>query len=252
MLSKNQIKLINSLKIKKFRDEEKLFIAEGTKIVPELQNSSVEIKEIYATTSFINTNKFSKNIAVFEISEKELEKISSLKTSNQVLAVCSTPLYNLSELNFKDKITLALDEIKDPGNLGTIIRIADWFGIETIICNNETADVYNPKVVQATMGSISRVKVIYTDLVEFLKSESADKNKIFGATLDGENIYTNSKSNGIIVIGNESKGISESVLKYVNYKIKIPNFSHLKASEGEAESLNAAIATAIICSEFRR
>ncbi len=253
MLSKNQIKFINSLKIKKFRDKENLFLAEGTKIVPELVYSNIEVKKIYATNSFINTNTFSQDIEIIEISENELAKISSLATPNEVVALCSIPNYAFATLSFENKITLALDEIKDPGNLGTIIRIADWFGIDAIICSNESADAYNPKVIQATMGSISRVKVIYTNLIDFLEIESSKKNKIYGATLDGKNIYNHSKSDGIIVIGNESKGISEGVLKFVDNKLKIPSYSHLKTtSTGEAESLNAAIATAIICSEFRR
>lgn len=252
MLSKNQIKLINSLKLKKYRDEHGVFVAEGTKIIPELIGSSIKVKQIFATEGFIEEHTIPKNIELIQIKEQELERISFLSTPNQALAICEIPEYTMQTAQFEEKLTLVLDDIKDPGNLGTIIRIADWFGIDTIVCSNETADVYNPKVVQATMGSIARVKVIYTDLKDFLKHQSENKMAIYGAMLNGDNIYEQKKSNGIIVIGNESKGISKEIEQYISKKIKIPSFSHLKQNEGEAESLNAAIATAIICSEFRR
>ncbi len=252
MLSKNQIKLINSLKIKKFRDQHNLFIAEGTKIVPELMTSAIKVKNIFATKMFLDKTVIPKHIAVSEINANELSKISSLTTPNQVLAICEIPSYNINSLELNAKLTLALDNIKDPGNLGTIIRIADWFGIEAIICSNETTDAYNPKVIQSTMGSISRVNVLYTDLSNFIKLERNKKNNIYAAVLDGKNIYEQHKSNGIIVIGNESVGISQDVLANITHKIRIPSFSHLKQFSGEADSLNAAIATAIICSEFRR
>ena len=254
MLSKNQIKFVNSLKQKKFREEHHLFIAEGNKIVSELLNSSVTVKQIYTTSQFLRTHKIDNFIERFEIKESELERISSLATPNEVLAVCQIPIYNLAIESLKDELTLVLDDIKDPGNLGTIIRIADWFGIETIICSPHSADIYNPKVVQATMGSIARIKIHYLDLVEFFNNpESKILNPSYGAVLDGENIYTKQlSSKGLIVIGNESKGISENILPYITDKISIPSFTHFKSGRGEAESLNAAIATSIICSEFRR
>lgn len=254
MLSKNQIKYVNSLKQKKFREEHNLFIAEGTKIVPELLVSGISVKQVYATSDFFRNNKIAATIERFEIKENELERISALMTPNEVLAVCETPHYQLEIDPLKDKLTLVLDEIKDPGNLGTIIRVADWFGIENIICSNDTVDAFNPKVVQATMGSISRIKVYYTDLVNFLMNqESTFKYQVFGALLEGESIYSKQlPSNGFIIIGNESKGISEKLLPYITGKISIPSFSHYKTVTGEAESLNAAIATSIICSEFRR
>src|ERR1017187_1521230 len=255
MLSKNQIKFVNSLKQKKFIQEHNLFIAEGTKIVLELLNSKVVVKQIYATPDFFRTTSINKQIERFEIKTSELERISVLATPNEALAVCEIPYYELKMDTLTNKLTLVLDDIKDPGNLGTIIRIADWFGIESIICSDETAYAFNPKVVQATMGSIARIKLHYTNLPELFKVQSSKfKVQSFGAVLDGENIYLKQlPTNGFIIIGNESKGISENLLPYITDKISIPSFSHFKKdSSEEAESLNAAIATAIICSEFRR
>lgn len=254
MLSKNQIKYVNSLKQKKFRAEHNLFIAEGIKIVPELLVSDITVKQIYATSEFFRTNKIATTIERFEIKENELERISALMTANEVLAVCETPHYPLEIDSLKNKLTLVLDDIKDPGNLGTIIRIADWFGIESIICSNDTVDAFNPKVVQATMGSIARIKIHYTDQADFFQQLITNNQQpIFGALLEGESIYSKQlPSSGFIVIGNESKGISGKLLPYITDKISIPSFSHYKTVSGEAESLNAAIATSIICSEFRR
>lgn len=253
MLSKNQVKFVNSLKQKKFREEHKLFIAEGTKIVPELLNSQIKVKQVFATNDFLSRIDVPEQVEFVEVKNSELERLSALTTPNEVIAVCEIPDYDFKLENLKDKLILVLDNIQDPGNLGTIIRVADWFGIETIICSINTADVYNPKVIQATMGSVARVKIHYTDLIEFFKSESQySDSKIFGALLEGENIYSKKlPANGFVVIGNESKGISKDVLPFITDKISIPSFSHFK-SGGEAESLNAAIATAIICSEFRR
>ncbi|MBA3704840.1 MAG: RNA methyltransferase [Bacteroidetes bacterium] len=246
MLSKNQIKFISSLKQKKFREEHHLFIAEGNKVVLELLRSEIKIKQVFATVDFLNKTKINGSIDFLEVKPNEMERISALTTPSDVFAVCEIPTYKLNTDTLKGKLTLVLDDIKDPGNLGTIIRIADWFGISNILCSVNTADAFNPKVVQATMGSISRVKVHYMDLIELFKVESL-KFKVFGALLEGENIYTKQlPSEGLIVIGNESKGIAESLLSYITDKISIPSFS------AETESLNAAIATAIICSEFRR
>ena len=255
MLSKNQIKFVNSLKQKKFIQEHNLFIAEGTKIVSELLNSKVTVKQIYGTSDFFRNTIIDKQIERFEIKATELDRISALSTPNEVLAVCEIPVYELKTDALKGKLTLVLDDIKDPGNLGTIIRIADWFGIESIICSNETAYAFNPKVVMATMGSIARINLHYTNLPDFFKDQisSVEKVRIFGALLDGESIYSKQlSSNGFIIIGNESKGISENLLPFISDKINIPSFSHFKTGGGEAESLNAAIATSIICSEFRR
>jgi TrmH family RNA methyltransferase len=170
-----------------------------------------------------------------------------------VVAICEIPVCNFDSNEFKNKLTLVLDDIQDPGNLGTIIRIADWFGIRNIICSNETADAYNSKVVQATMGSISRVNVYYEDLVScFINELSAMKMPVYGALLHGENVYSHTLlSEGFIVIGNESRGIAEKLYPFITDKITIPSFS-TQMESGEVESLNAAVATAIICSEFRR
>jgi RNA methyltransferase, TrmH family len=254
MLLKNQIKFINSLKQKKFREEHGLFIAEGNKIVTELLNSAISVKQIFAVSDFFAEKKINPKIECFEIKAAELERISALTTPNGILAVCEIPRYKFTASDFEKKLTLVLDDIKDPGNLGTIIRIADWFGIETIVCSNESADAFNPKVVQATMGSIARVKIHNLDLIEFFKVEGPKLNvKCFGAVLGGENIYSKQlPPHGIVVIGNESKGISKDVLPFITNKISIPSFSHYTQNKGEAESLNAAIATSIICSEFRR
>lgn len=254
MLSKNQIKFVNSLKQKKYREEHNLFIAEGAKIVPELLNSKIKVKQVFATSDFFRKHKINDQTERFEIKETELERISALMTPNEALALCEIPLFELDAASLADKLTLVLDEIKDPGNLGTIIRIADWYGIENIICSTASADVFNPKVVQATMGSIARIKVHYTDLADFFKIKAPGlKLPVFGALLEGENIYTKQlSSKGFIVIGNESKGISAEVQEFITDKISIPSFSHFNSSNGEAESLNAAIASAVICSEFRR
>jgi RNA methyltransferase, TrmH family len=252
MLSKNQISFINSLKQKKYREEQQLFIAEGAKIVPELLNSSIVVKQIYATSDFLRTHTIPATIERFEIKETELERISALTKSNEVLAVCETPTYTLENDSLKGKLTLVLDDIKDPGNLGTIVRIADWFGMDTIVCSNDSVDAFNPKVVQATMGSLARIQIHYTDLNVFLKEQSSTI-AVYGALLEGKNIYTEKlNTEGLIVIGNESRGISESIQTLLTDKISIPSFSHYKEGSGEAESLNAAIATSIICSEFRR
>jgi len=242
MISKNQQKLIQSLKLKKNRNKTSLFIAEGEKVVIELINSNIKLDSIYCLPSFIS--KIDVNIDVItEINEKELSKISNLKNANQVVALFEIPKFENTQP--KQELVLALDDIRDPGNLGTIIRLADWYGITTILCSNNTVDAFNPKVIMATMGSISRVEIIYCDLVEELTK--IDK-PIYGAFLDGGNIYKTSKINdSILVIGNESNGISEEVEKLITDKITIPQFGNLK----ETESLNAAVATGILLSEFK-
>ena len=244
MVSKSQIKQLLQLQQKKYRDDQKLFIAEGPKIVNELLSSKYKVKEIYATKEFKSSGL---HFTINHITEKELEQISALTTPNQVLGVfdmhtdVSSPF-----IDGTSSLILALDDIRDPGNLGTIIRISDWFGISKIICSENCVDVYNPKVVQATMGSIARVEVTYVNLLSTLNEFKNQKTKIYGAVMKGKNIYSEKLSgNGVILIGNESRGISERFIQFVTDKISIPNF-------GKADSLNAAIATAVICSEFRR
>lgn len=240
MVSKNQIKLITSLQQKKYRKQEQLFFAEGVKVVQELLHSNFELQDLFTTKQDFLTVPKNK---VHAISEAELKKISALSTPNTCLAVFKIP--KAKEMVDKGLI-VALDDVRDPGNLGTIIRLCDWFGIETLFCSEESVDIYNPKVVQATMGSISRVNVVYGNLEAFL---SQTKLPVFGTFMDGKNIYQEKlPKEGIIVMGNEANGISFSVEKLVSERIAIPRFGNLQVTE----SLNVATATAIILSEFKR
>lgn len=236
--------------MKKFRTREGVFVAEGPKVVEDLMEV-MRPKRLIATNEWIN-NKQTDGIEIDIVTEEELARLSFLQHPQQVLAVFPILSNNQSEdytKELKGKLTLALDSVQDPGNLGTIIRIADWFGIEKIICSHETADVYNPKVVQATMGSIARVKVIYTDLQKTLKHLS-ESLPIYGTFLNGDNIYKSNLSNdGVIVMGNEGRGISKEVAKVITNRILIPNYPEGRKC---ADSLNVAIATAITCAEFRK
>ena len=242
MISKNQQKLIQSLKLKKNRVKTPLFVAEGEKVVTELINSNIRLHSLYCLPTFIDKVNID-NELITEINERELTKISNLKNANQAIALFHIPTFDNKPNN--NSLILALDDIRDPGNLGTIIRLADWYGITTILCSNNTVDAFNPKVIMATMGSISRVEVVYCDLSEEL---SKIEKPIYGAFLDGENIYKTSKINdAILVIGNESNGISPEIEKLITNKITIPQFGELQ----ETESLNAAVATGILLSEFK-
>lgn len=243
MLSKLQVKYIQSLGQKKFRDIEGTFVAEGPKLVEEiLQSASIEITAVYALKNWMEQNStLLKKLNVTEISEEYLSKISSLKTANRVVAVVKKIKEDLSP-DLKGKITLVLDAIRDPGNLGTIIRIADWFGVKNIICSKDCADCYNSKVIQSTMGSIARVNIIYTELNAFLKEYPGIR--IYAAGIEGKDVKSMTRLHeGIIVIGNESQGISPEMEKLANVKITISRV-------GKAESLNAAVATAIILSHL--
>jgi len=243
MLSKSQVKYIQSLGQKKRRDEEDVFIAEGPKLVAELlQEKNVVIKEIFAVKEWISANKSSlSKVLATEITESELETISLLTTPRFVLAIVEKIKWPDS-YNLSGNISLALDTIQDPGNFGTIIRIADWFGINNIFCNNHSADVYNPKCVQASMGSMARVRLEYVELVDWLRENKGVRT--YAATLDGRDITKMEKLNeGIIIIGNESRGIQEDILVSANVKITI-------SKKGKAESLNAAVATGIILSHL--
>ena len=250
MISKNKIKYIKSLELKKNRNKEGKFVAEGHKVVDDLlvlQPASL----IVATEEWLKDKSIDPRTEVVTVSEEELRKVSFLQHPQQVLAVFDQREnrdFASANIDF-NCLNLALDGVQDPGNLGTIIRIADWFGITHIYCSQDTADVYNPKVVQATMGSIARVKVEYGDLLELVESLPADV-PVYGTLLDGDNIYQQKLENrGLIVMGNEGKGISPVLAKKVNHKLLIPNFPKGRAT---ADSLNVAIATAITCSEFRR
>ncbi len=250
MLSKAQIKRISSYKESKYRNQDKVFVVEGVKVVNELLNSCFEIETICALRQWLDDNSKSiinKTNNIIEVSGDELKKISSFSTPNQVLAVVKTP--SPKEVVFKDKLVIALDQINDPGNLGTIIRIAHWFGIEDIICSENTVDQFNPKTIQSTMGSLFRVNVSYHNLKSYLQNLPKDY-PIYGAVVEnGENIYEKQvQKQGIIIIGSESHGICNEILPLINNPITIPNFS----INQKAESLNASIATGIIVSEFKR
>jgi len=248
MLSSAQIKNIKSLHLRKNRDSSGLFVVEGVKMVSELLKSDFEIQGIYGTEKWMQgvmLKKGAKSPAVQSISHSELSRISALKTPNEVLAVARIPERALNKSDF-DGLALMLDHIADPGNLGTIIRIADWFGIKTIVCSPDTVELYNPKVVQATMGSLFRVKVIYEELPRVIEKFTQNIPK-YGAVLDGKNIYMeNLPEKAVIVIGNESHGISATIRSLIDRPVMIP------AVKAGAESLNASVAAAIILSEFRR
>jgi len=251
MLSKSKIKLIHSLNRKKDRDESGIFLVEGIKMVEETLRSDFNIVLLVCSTKFANQHP-EIQFRVKEIIESDsesIQKASLLQNPQDVLAIVSQNLNIKPELNLQNELLLALDFIQDPGNLGTILRIADWFGIQTVICSENTVDVYNPKVVQASMGAIFRVKTWYTSLEAFITKTAIDETPVYGTFLEGKNIYNETlASNGIIVLGNEGNGISPEVARLVSHKIYIPSFS----SEKSAESLNVAIAAAICCSEFRR
>lgn len=247
MISKNKIKYIRSLELKKNRNKEGKFVAEGFKVVDDLL-ALQPADLIVATQEWLHGKHFAAQTEVIEVTEEELKKVSFLQHPQQVLAVFRQATSGDYSINTSE-LSLALDGVQDPGNLGTIIRIADWFGITHIYCSQDTADVYNPKVVQATMGSIARVKVEYGNLLALVESLPADV-PVYGTLLDGDNIYQQTLENrGLIVMGNEGKGISPALAKKVNRKLLIPNFPEGRAT---ADSLNVAIATAITCSEFRR
>ena len=247
MISKNKIKYIRSLELKKNRNKEGKFVAEGFKVVDDLL-ALQPADLIVATQEWLHGKHLAAQTEVIEVTEEELKKVSFLQHPQQVLAVFRQATSGDYSINTSE-LSLALDGVQDPGNLGTIIRIADWFGITHIYCSQDTADVYNPKVVQATMGSIARVKVEYGNLLALVESLPADV-PVYGTLLDGDNIYQQTLENrGLIVMGNEGKGISPALAKKVNRRLLIPNFPEGRAT---ADSLNVAVATAITCSEFRR
>ncbi len=238
-LSKNQLKTITSLNQKKYRTAHHLFVAEGTKIVAEFLNSNFELEHLFCVDNLIY-----KNIEkVTEISETELKKISTLVAPNNVLALFKIPSAKPIE---KSGFIVALDEINDPGNLGAIIRLCDWFGVDQLVCSTNTVDCFNQKVVQSSMGSLGRVSIIYTELETYLQQSNLPK---YAALMDGENVYkTKLPEKAVLVMGNEANGIRDSILKLITSNISIPRFGALK----QTESLNVATATAILLSEFKR
>lgn len=251
MISKSKTSLIRSLGQKKRRDELGLFVAEGPKVVSELL-PAWKCRLIIATKQWLSENEKrleGTSAEIIETTEEDLRRASFLQHPQQVLAVVEKKEDALDMESLRGELTIALDGVRDPGNLGTIIRVADWFGIGTVVCSRDSADVYNPKVIQATMGSVARVKVVYTDLVKML--ETLPKNlPVYGTLLDGVNIYQQElSSSGIVIMGNEGVGISEEVRRRVNRRLLIPSFPRNGAT---AESLNVSVATAVVCSEFRR
>ena len=240
MVSKNQIKLITSLQQKKYRNINKLFFAEGVKVIQELLQSNFELEHLYSTQDdFEEVSKEKKT----RIEDNDLKKISALSTPNTCLAVFKIPV---EKNRIESGLIVALDSVRDPGNLGTILRLCDWYGINQLLCSKETVDIYNPKVVQATMGSIARVNVNYVDLNVFIKET---KLPVFGTFMDGENIYKSVlPQEGIIIMGNEANGISAELEKLIQNRLTIPRFGNIQ----KTESLNVATATAIVLSEFRR
>lgn len=236
MISKSQIKNITRLKQKKYRHQEQLFVAEGAKVIHEFLNSTFELVDLFTTESFNVENETI-------IAAADLKKISCLTTPNTALAVFRMPQ---SQSSASEGLILALDAVRDPGNLGTIIRLCDWFGVKQLICSKETVDCYNPKVVQATMGSLTRVNIQYVDLESYLKQTDLP---VFGAFMDGDNVYKSTLPKaGVLILGNEANGISQAIEACVTDRVSIPRFGALQATE----SLNVATAGAILLSEFRR
>jgi RNA methyltransferase, TrmH family len=245
MITKNQIKYINSLQQKKFRVENESFVVEGAKSVLELLKSDFSIELLLVTQAFFDENEEILNSSTIQteiVQAQDLEKAGSFSTNNAALAVVKTK-GNDELLVQEGEFAIILDDIRDPGNLGTIIRVADWYGIHKIICSVSTVDFYNPKVISATMGSFTRTNLYYVDLEPFITKQSVN---IYGTLLNGNNIHqTEFATTGYIIIGNEANGISPSVEKLITHKITIPKF-------GQAESLNAGIATAIVLDNLRR
>ncbi|MDH6313575.1 TrmH family RNA methyltransferase [Parabacteroides sp. PFB2-10] len=249
MISKNRVKQIKSLEKKKQRNESGLFLAEGNKLVADML-PAFEAELILAKSSWLATQGDLPARELLDADEEDIRKASLLKNPQDVIAVFRQPDWSIEAVDTAGQLVLALDGVQDPGNLGTIIRIADWFGLESIVCSPDTADVFNPKVVQATMGALARVKVVYTDLVEWLTQQKEKNIPLYGTLLDGENIYTKELTEtGILIMGNEGNGISPEIEALVNEKLFIPSFP---AGRDTSESLNVATATAIVCAEFRR
>lgn len=255
MLSRQQIKFVNSLYQKKFRREHGCFVAEGSKLVEELLQSRLHCSGVYATGNWIEKKHKLLNLEeakCIEVSENELSRISTLTTPNQALAIFEIPEYSYDPGTADREIVLMLDSLKDPGNLGTILRTADWFGIQHVICSLGTVDLYNPKTIQATMGSVARVQVYYLNLIEVLYVNRKEI-PVYGSLLQGKPLdnFVAGK-NGFILIGNEAHGISPEIQAYITHPLLIPSYSDGVSGIHRPESLNAAIAAAILCWEFRK
>ncbi len=251
MLTKSKIRLIRSLALKKNRSAEGLFVAEGRKLVIDLMDQ-LNLHEIFCSEeAFPELSNINSDL-ITVLKKSEIERISSLKSTSDVIALFEIPRYDLNWEEISSGLTLALDTVQDPGNLGTIVRLADWFGIKNVICSEECADLYNPKTIQATMGAAARVKVHYLQLKDYLSEAKKRNIPLYGTFLKGGNIYkTDLTSNGIVVMGNEGQGISREIEKLISHKIFIPSYPPAGRASG-SESLNVAIAAAIVCAEFRR
>jgi TrmH family RNA methyltransferase len=253
MISKNKANFIISLQQKKKREEEKLYVVEGDKLVKEFLVAKVKVRTLVAKPEFLNSLPLVHKQGVEEIiqaSYDDLKKISTLKTPHNALAVIRMPERKMNTDDIAKGLTVALDCVQDPGNLGTIIRAAAWFGIRNIYCSSDCVDVFNPKVIQASMGAVLHVNIFYTSLRDLLETAASFKVKVFGTMLMGDSIYSHKlASSGIILLGNESKGISEELLPYVTDRIMIP-----KQSDGKTgiDSLNVSMAASVIFSEFTR
>lgn len=244
MVTRNQIQVINSLQTTKGRKAHGMFVAEGRKCIEDLLRSNLELVYLFETEALFDIKKLKNTGFTFaHISTADLKKMSSLVVPNNCLAVFKIPL---PKTPINNGLILALDDIQDPGNLGTIIRLCDWFGVSQLVCSTNTVDIYNPKVVQATMGTIATISIIYTDLEKYLQNAILP---IFGTFMNGDTIYKETKANdAIIIMGNEGNGISSHIEKLVNMRISIPHFNN----NLQAESLNVATATAIVLNEFKR
>ena len=243
-MTKAEIQLVRSLADKRAREEHGLFLAESEKLIGELRTSHLRVRRIYALEGIFTGDE------VEVVTPHEMERISQLKTPSNSLAVVEIPRYRLRPAELRDRLTLALDEVQNPGNLGTIIRLADWFGIVDILCSEGTADCFNPKVVQATMGAILRVRVHYVPLAKLLAEAAENGIPVYGTFLEGENLYESRLSpTGIVVMGNEGRGVTSAVARNITRKLFIPPWP---ADRRGSESLNVAMATGIVCAEFRR
>lgn len=243
-MTKAEIQLVRSLADKRGRAEHGLFLAEGEKLIGELRASHLRVRKIYALEGLFT------GAEVETVTPRDMERLSQLKTPSNSVALVEIPHYRLKTAELRNRLTLALDEVQNPGNVGTIIRLADWFGITDILCSEGTADCFNPKVVQATMGAILRVRVHYRPLAPLLAEAAAGGIPVYGTFLEGRNIYTEELTpTGIVVMGNEGRGVTPAVGQCITRKLFIPPWP---ADRRGSESLNVAMATGIVCAEFRR
>ncbi|MCU4175997.1 RNA methyltransferase [Carboxylicivirga sp. N1Y90] len=251
MLSKNKQKHITALGRKKIRDQEKLFVAEGQKLVLDLLQSDLNCQYLIVDEKWISTqSSLNTDVEIIKTSSDSIKKVSGFKSTPSIIGVFEQNSHRLEMNTLKNQLCLFLDDIQDPGNLGTIIRLADWFGIKSVICSKACADVYNPKTIQSTMGAIARIQTHYVETLPFFEEYKSLNCPVYGTFLDGKNLYQEElNNNGLIIMGNEGKGIQDKLEPYVSSRLFIPNYPPEVAT---SESLNVSVATAIICAEFRR